>query len=101
MKKTIIIILNWHGAGDTIACLESLSVVEGNFHVVVVDNGSSDDSVTRIGQWIDSDRNNISVELLPLDKNYGFAMGNNKGIAYARKYNPDYYLLLNNDTEVI
>ena len=100
MKKTIIIILNWHGAGDTIACLESLSAVEGHFHVVVVDNGSSDDSVTRIGQWIASDRNNISVELLPLDRNYGFAMGNNKGIAYASKYNPDYYLLLNNDTEV-
>ncbi|MDD1761183.1 MAG: glycosyltransferase family 2 protein [Methanothrix sp.] len=35
------------------------------------------------------------------DKNYGFAEGNNIGIRYALKFqNPDYVLLLNNDTVV-
>ena len=100
MKKTIIIILNWNGADDTIACLNSILALQGNFHVLVVDNGSADDSVERIGVWMDAHKDSVSCELLPLDRNYGFAMGNNKGIAYARKYNPDYYLLLNNDTEV-
>ena len=100
MKKTVIIILNWNGADDTIACLNSLLQLRGNFRVLVVDNGSGDDSVERIGQWIALHENSIVAELLPLDKNYGFAVGNNKGIAYARKYSPDYCLLLNNDTEV-
>ncbi len=93
--------MNWHGADDTIACLDSMLALKGNFHLLVVDNGSGDDSVVRIGQWIDAHKVNVSCELLPLDKNYGFAIGNNKGIAYARKYNPDYFLLLNNDTEVM
>lgn len=100
MKKTVIIILNWNGADDTVACLASLAAAEGCFHVVVVDNGSADDSVARIGQWIADHKEGISCEILPLDHNYGFAIGNNKGIAYARKYNPDYFMLLNNDTEV-
>lgn len=100
MKRTVIIILNWHGADDTIACLYSLLAVQGDFSVLVVDNGSADDSVARIGKWIQQNTDCLSVELLSLDKNYGFAVGNNKGIAYARKYNPDYFLLLNNDTEV-
>lgn len=101
MKKTVIIILNWHGADDTLACLDSMLAVKGNFHLLVVDNGSTDDSVVRIGEWIELHKEDVSCELLPLDRNYGFAIGNNKGIAYARKYNPDYFMLLNNDTEVL
>lgn len=96
---TAIIILNWHGADDTIACLESLKKAEGIFRVYVVDNGSTDDSLSRISAWIDANTG-LEVELCPLDKNYGFAKGNNKGIARARTLNPDSYLLLNNDTEV-
>lgn len=96
---TAIIVLNWNGADDTLACLESLAKAEGHFCVYVVDNGSSDDSLTRIGAWIDG-HGKMNVRLVPLDKNYGFARGNNKGIAVARQDNPDSYLLLNNDTEV-
>ena len=35
MKKTVIIILNWNGADDTVACLASLAAADGCFHVVV------------------------------------------------------------------
>ena len=97
---TAIIILNWNGADDTLACLDSLAKAEGEFRVYVVDNGSSDDSLQRIGKWLDS-HSAFDGRLIPLDKNYGFAIGNNKGIAIARKDNPDSYLLLNNDTEVV
>ena len=96
---TAIIILNWNGADDTLACLDSLAKTEGEFRVYVVDNGSSDDSLQRIGKWLDS-HSTFDGRLVPLDKNYGFACGNNKGIAFARKDSPDSYLLLNNDTEV-
>ena len=38
---------------------------------------------------------------MPLDRNYGFAKGNNKGLEVASRISPDSYLLLNNDTEVL
>lgn len=114
---TAIILLNWNGASDTIACLESLSRAEGDFFVVVADNGSTDDSLVRLQQWLQnrgvsasvsldgssalqSSRNPFECYLLPLGENYGFAKGNNKAIHFASSKNPDSYMLLNNDTEV-
>ena len=97
---TAIIILNWNGADDTLACLESLAAAAGEFVVYVVDNGSADDSVPRIQSWID-EKGEVDVRLVSLDRNYGFAMGNNKGLEIAAKESPDSYLLLNNDTEVL
>jgi GT2 family glycosyltransferase len=45
--------------------------------------------------------NNKQLNLLKNEKNYGFAEGNNIGIKFALKnLNPDYILLLNNDTVV-
>lgn len=67
-----------------------------NYHAIVVDNGSADGSVNMVRQsfpW---------AEVISLDKNFGFAIGNNKGIVYAQqKFAPQYVLLLNNDTEII
>ena len=96
---TAIVVLNWNGASDTLACLDSLSQAKGEFVVYVVDNGSTDSSLARIQSWIDGHAE-IDVRLVPFDKNYGFARGNNKGLEIARKENYDSYLLLNNDTEV-
>jgi len=47
-----IIILNWNGWKDTIVCLESLRELKySNYQIVIVDNGSMDDSVERIKGW--------------------------------------------------
>lgn len=95
---TAIIILNWNGADDTIMCLESLAAARGSFFVVVADNGSADDSVARLRQY--KEDSSLDIRLLELDRNYGFAGGNNRAVKFASKDNPDAYLLLNNDTEV-
>ncbi|MBO7416971.1 MAG: glycosyltransferase family 2 protein [Bacteroidaceae bacterium] len=95
---TAIILINWNGADDTIDCLESLDKAHGSFMVVVADNGSTDDSLERIEHVIPE--LSIKVELLPLGHNWGFAAGNNKAIEYAGRFNPDSYMLLNNDTVV-
>ncbi len=51
-----VIILNWNGWKDTIECLESLQQLDySNFRVVVIDNGSSDDSWCRIKGWASGD----------------------------------------------
>lgn len=95
---TAIVILNWNGADDTIRCLESLEHVRGSFFVVIADNGSTDDSVERIREY--NAKSSLDIRLLELDRNFGFACGNNKAIKYAAGNNADSYLILNNDTVV-
>ena len=96
--SVVVIVLSWNNKSLLQICLASLRQKTNYpyYHVVVVDNGSVDDSVSWIGTvfpW---------VEVVALDRNYGFSIGNNKGIAYAlEKFNPEYVLLLNNDTEII
>lgn len=52
--KVAIIILNWNGWKDTIECLESIQgITYPNYQVVVVDNGSTDDSIVKIKEWAD------------------------------------------------
>ena len=47
-----IIVLNWNGAADTIACAESvLALNDGPFQLVICDNASADDSVATLGRW--------------------------------------------------
>jgi len=50
--KVAVIVLNWNGWKDTLECLESLyrSTIE-DYHVIVVDNGSTDDSIERIREY--------------------------------------------------
>lgn len=97
---TAIILVNWNGADDTLACLSSLQRARGEFFVVVTDNASDDDSLQRIDAFIKENGEEQRFHLLPLDENYGFAVGNNKALRYAAQFAPDSYMLLNNDTEV-
>jgi GT2 family glycosyltransferase len=128
--KVSIIILNWNGWEDTIECLESLFQIDyNNYTVVLVDNNSHDESIVKIREYsrgeipvrteftdydgmnkpitvvepqISSDiPANKSIVLIENNENYGFAGGNNVGINFAiESLNPDYVLLLNNDTVV-
>jgi len=93
--EVAVVVLNWNNYEDTAECLESLSAVEyPNFDVIVVDNGSSDDSGSRLADdfpW---------AEVIFNNENEGFAAGNNVGIDAAMSHDADYVLLLNNDTIV-
>ena len=46
--KIFVILLNWNGKDDTLNCLRSLNKIETPHHIIVVDNGSVDDSVLAI-----------------------------------------------------
>ncbi len=88
--KLAVIILNWNGKNDTLACLESLKP-QGT-EIIVVDNGSTDDSIAAIREKFPD------ITLIPTGKNLGYAGGNNVGIEYALEKGADAILLLNNDT---
>jgi GT2 family glycosyltransferase len=90
-----VIILNWNGLADTLACLESCrQLTYPNLRLLVVDNGSTDGSETALRARFPD------VELLQTGANLGFAGGNNVGIRDALERGADWVLLLNNDTVV-
>lgn len=93
-----IIILNWNGYDVTMECLSSLDNIEyNNLKIILVDNGSSDGSIEKFKVNLDLNR----IDLMELETNTGFTGGNNCGIKYAiQNYDPEYCLLLNNDTVV-
>ena len=97
MPPVVVVILNWNGAADTVACLESLShQTSRDLHILVVDNGSEDDSTDRVKGW--SSDHNLAVELIENGANLGFAAGSNVGIRRALAAGAEQVLLLNNDT---
>jgi GT2 family glycosyltransferase len=93
--RVAIIVLNWNGRDDTLDCLASLDRLDyPAYEVVVVDNGSSDDSVAAIRAPYPQ------VTLIETGDNLGYVGGNNVGLEHAKAIGADYALLLNNDTEV-
>jgi len=93
--RVVVVVLNWNGRDDTLACLRSLSVCTyPELELLVVDNGSEDGSEAAIRVTFPA------VEILQTGANLGFAGGNNAGIDRALDHGADYVLLLNNDTEV-
>jgi len=88
--KVAVVILNWNGRTMLERFMPSV-VANTNADIVVADNGSTDDSVDFMR------RHYPSVQLVLMDKNYGFAEGYNKAISSIDHY--DYYVLLNSDVE--
>ena len=95
--KVCIITLNWNGLEDTTECLESLKKINyTNYEVIVVDNGSEGNDAQVL-----EERFGNYIYLIKSDKNYGSGGGYNIAIKHVlNNSNPDYLLLLDNDTVV-
>ena len=113
-------VLSWNQPKLTIDCLNSLlSAKPGPSHVVVVDNGSRDDSLQKMLGW--SGNTGVRYQVLSIDTtdgpapktpsawltiiasstNRGFAGGNNVALRYLQQWTPvTHFLLLNNDATV-
>jgi len=92
MKQVSIVILNWNGKSFLEQFLPS--VIKTTYRptrIMVVDNGSTDDSVAF------TQKHFPEVEVLGLPENYGFAEGNNKALP---AISSPYLVLLNSDVEV-
>lgn len=99
--RAAIVILNWNGWEDTLECLASLRELDfPEFRVIVVDNGSDNDSTGRIEQWILGQRGTVRIDLIRSRENLGFSGGNNLGIRRALDEGAEFVWLLNNDTTI-
>ena len=92
MEKVAIVILNWNGAKMMRQYMSTvLNYSRDEATVYVADNASIDDSLTLLREEFPE------VQLIVLDKNWGFAEGYNKALG---QIDAEYYLLLNSDIEV-
>ena len=91
--KTSVVILNWNGRHfleKYLSNVEKYSKLP-NTRIIVADNASTDDSVAYV------EKNHQNIDIIKLDKNYGFAEGYNRAL---KQVKADYYVLLNSDVEV-
>ncbi|MDE6739682.1 MAG: glycosyltransferase family 2 protein [Lachnospiraceae bacterium] len=86
--RSTVVIPNYNGIDYIEKCLRSLAGEPAQ--IIVVDNGSTDGSREAVQQFPE-------VELISLDRNYGFCKAVNEGIEASKT---TYVILLNNDTEV-
>lgn len=96
-----VILLNWNGVVDSVACLKSLGSLQGELpKVIVCDNASTDDSWNRLEAYVEN-QSQLDIRLVQTGANLGFAGGNNVGLQIALS-DPEmeFAWVLNNDTEV-
>ncbi len=89
-----IVILNWNGAGYLQKFLPFLlsRTDSSTARIIVADNASTDNSLELLAKDFPK------VQVIALDKNYGFAEGYNRALKQAGA--AEYYVLLNSDVEV-
>jgi GT2 family glycosyltransferase len=92
--KIYIIIVTYNGRKWYDNCFGSLRKSSIPIHVIVIDNASTDDTVSYIKETYPE------IHLIENSKNLGFGGANNRGIEYALGQGADYVYLLNQDAWV-
>jgi GT2 family glycosyltransferase len=89
----LVVVLNWNTPDETLSAVDSVLRMDySNVRVVVIDNGSSDNSLSVLAD-IAGER----VELIASPTNLGFTGGCNLGFERALQMGADYVWLLNSD----
>lgn len=93
--RVAVILVNWNAVDVTLDCIESIQRARHpEVSIIVVDNGSSDDSAEKIKKRYSS------VVLIQNHENRGFCAANNQAISYALRNGFEVIVILNNDTIV-
>lgn len=95
---TCFVILHYMITEETKKCIDSIKKLKGEKKIIVIDNASSNNSGQELKKIYKNDQD---IAVILNKKNAGFANGNNIGYKEAKKYNPEYIVILNNDTEIV
>ena len=91
-SPVLAVVLNWNRADLTCTCVSHVLAQRGaDADLLVLDNGSTDDSVGTIRA------SGLDVAVTALDRNCGFAAGMNVGLQHALDHGYEFVWLLNND----
>ena len=91
MPEILVIIITYNAEQLLDQCLSSVPSIEGPIKGLVIDNGSTDNTVKIITEKYPH------IEIIENKKNLGFGEANNIGFRKAIKENYDYVYLLNQD----
>lgn len=98
IKSLDIIIINWNAGKQLYECVESIKSAKKDnikLNVVIVDNASTDDSLSNISNV--EIPNTMNLKIIKNSNNKGFAKACNQG---AKGSQADYLLFLNPDTKL-
>ncbi len=98
MKTRIgFVILVWNSEKVIDKCLYSISNLERIEPVViVVDNGSTDNTISIVEKYVTK----FKLDIIRYEQNMGTTISRNAGIRKLETLKPDYYCVLDSDTEV-
>ena len=92
----VVILVNYNQNEYTLKCVESLLDSDyNNFRIVLVDNGSTQKNADELVRDLPKHDKFIFKRLVD---NIGYAQGTNYGLEEGIKLNPDFFLIMNNDT---
>jgi hypothetical protein len=91
-SRIIVVIVFFNLAQDTIECVQSVLQSDLSCEILLVDNGSVEDSYRMVRDAFPG------ITILRLPENLGFAGGYNRGIEHALELGATDVFLLNNDT---
>ena len=91
----MVVLLNYNQNEYTLKCIESLLESDyDNFKILLVDNGSTKENANELFEKLPKEERLIFKRL---EKNRGYSQGTNFGLKEGLKYDPDYFLIMNND----
>ena len=96
---TAFVILHYRAIDMTKTCVERIEALEGNSHIVIVDNASPNGTGRLLAeQYAKKPR----ITVLLNQENAGFARGNNLGLRWVCEHlEADFVVVLNNDVEIL
>lgn len=90
------VILHYQAILETQNCIASIKKnVNDEKKIIVIDNASPNQTGKDLLKMYENDN---EIEFILLDKNIGFAKGNNLGYKKAKEFKPDFIIVLNSDT---
>ena len=97
MKKTkkikhAAILINYSDAKTTADCVNSIKASKDAPHIIVVDNGSSDECIAELKSLCPN------LDLIQAGSKLGYSAGNNIGIKKALRLGAQVVYIINNDT---
>lgn len=98
--KHVFVILHYLAIEDTLECVNSIleNIVYKNYNIVIVDNGSENDSLSILNSELGMLDN---VFIIESEENLGFAKGNNLGYEFAKnELDAESIIMINNDTVI-